>query len=88
MAVPIQESRASEINFYQEPTAQKQVIPSNSVAKKITDLTSFCGGGYIGMNQRFLHPRKIDKTIFKSDNTIQKDYNGLVKSNKKLKKNF
>ena len=40
------------------------------------------------MNKRHLQPHEIDRTIFESDDIIRKDYEKLVKSNKKLAKKF
>jgi hypothetical protein len=40
------------------------------------------------MNERYLKPHKIDKTVFESDAKISKEYDKLIKSNKPLKKKF
>lgn len=40
------------------------------------------------MNERYLKPHKIDKTIFESDAKISKEYDKLIKSNKPLKQKF
>ena len=40
------------------------------------------------MNQPYLKPHKINKTLFESDSKIQKEYNKLIKSNQSLQKKF
>ena len=63
-------------------------FPNNSSLPPIERTVKSLRAGFTSMNQRYLKPHKIDKTIFKSDNKIQKEYNKLVHSNKPLKKKF
>ena len=40
------------------------------------------------MNERYLNPHKINKTIFESDKKFSNEYDTLIQSNKPLKKKF
>ena len=41
---------------------------------------------YLSMNDRYLQPHEVDKTIFESDKKLQKSYNTLITSNAELEK--
>jgi hypothetical protein len=63
--------------------ASENDFPNNSSLPPIERTVKSLRAGFTSMNQRYLKPHKIDKTIFKSDNKIQKEYNKLVHSNKR-----
>ena len=44
--------------------------------------------GFTSMNQRYLKPHKINKTVFESDAKISKEDDKLVKLNQSLKRKF
>ena len=50
--------------------------------KKQTPLNNF--DQYLSMNDRYLQPHEVDKTIFESDKKLQKSYNTLITSNVEL----
>ena len=68
--------------------ASENDLPNNSSSIRIEWVAKSLRAGFTSMNQRYLKPHKIDKTVFESDAKISKEYYKLVKSNKPLKKKF
>ena len=65
--------------------ASENYFPNNSSSTRIERVVKSLRAGFINMNERYLKPHKIDKTIFESDAKISKEYDKLIKSNKPLK---
>ena len=68
--------------------ASENYFPNNLSLTPIERTVKALRPDFTSMNQPYLKPHKINQTIFKSDNKIQKEYNRLVHSNKPLKKKF
>ena len=68
--------------------ANENDFPNNSSSPPIEWAIQSLRAGFTNMNQRYLQPHKINKTIFESDNKIKKAYDNLVQSNKPLKNKF
>lgn len=88
--IEIIETRITE--FKDERLKQKKIIAElegdpelNAKSKRSNDQGESI---YISIDDRFLKPHRIDKTLFESDSKITKFYNTLIKSNKELKKNL
>jgi hypothetical protein len=68
--------------------ASENDFPTNSSLTPIERTVTSLQAGFTSMNQRYLKPHKIDKTLFESGSKIQKEYTKLVKPNESLKKKF
>jgi hypothetical protein len=68
--------------------ASENDFPNNSSSIPIERIVKSLRAGFTSMNQRYLKPHKIDRTVFESDAKISKEYDKLVKSNQSLKKKF
>ena len=68
--------------------ASENDFPNNSSSIPIERTVKSLRAGFTSMNQRYLKPHKIDRTVFESDARISKEYYKLVKSNQSLKKKF
>ena len=68
--------------------ASENDFPNNSSSIPIERIVKSLRAGFTSMNQRYLKPHKIDRTVFESDAKISKEYYKLVKSNQSLKKKF
>ena len=68
--------------------ASENDFPNNSSSIPIERIVKSLRAGFTSMNQRYLKPHKINKTVFESDAKISKEYDKLVKSNQSLKRKF
>ena len=68
--------------------ASENSFPNDSSSTRLERVAKSLRAGFINMNERYLKPHKIDKTIFESDEKISKEYAKLIKSNKPLKQKF
>ena len=68
--------------------ASENDFPNNSSLTPIEQSVKSLRAGFTSMNERYLKPHKIDKTVFASDEKLSKEYDKLVKSNQSLKKKF
>ena len=68
--------------------ASENYFPNNSSSIRIERIVKSLRAGFTSMNERYLKPHKMDKTVFESDAKISKEYDKLVKSNQSLKKKF